>query len=93
LPTLCTAALALDNIPVLPADAGQQWKPVQCDNLGGRVTLAGSVHSYPPQLAFTLHWHVHLFHLTLTYADLTIGDAALCYPVSLLHYHLSLHPF
>jgi hypothetical protein len=46
--TLRTAALAIDDIPVLPVDAGQQWKPIQCGNLGGRVTLAGSVHSYRP---------------------------------------------
>ena len=38
-----TAFLALDDEAMLPVDAGQQWKPIKWDNLGGRVTLSGIV--------------------------------------------------
>ena len=44
-----TAVSALSDDTVLPADAGQQWSPIEWDNRKGTVTLAGdAAHSMLP---------------------------------------------
>lgn len=44
-----TAAAALPEDTVLPADPGQQWSPIAWDNRNGTVTLAGdAAHSMLP---------------------------------------------
>lgn len=44
-----TAAAALPEDTILPADPGQQWSPIAWDNHNGTVTLAGdAAHSMLP---------------------------------------------
>lgn len=45
-----TAVMATPETATLPIDRGQQWKPIEWDNSGGRVTLAGdAAHSMLPR--------------------------------------------